>query len=394
MRRPMRILLLTPRLPWPPLDGGRVAMSRLAVSLAKSGAEVELLSLNPRKHRAEAAASPLPAVAVDVDTSRILTPAYHAIASGTPFLVSRFVSLEYQEALRAALQRFQPDLVQFESPFLLPYLETVRRASRVRTVLRSLNVEFRIWEELARNERNPLRRLALQRVARSLRTYEVQTLDRVDAIVPISEEDGADFRALGARRPMHVVPCGVTLPEWAPGQGEQGTVGFIGSLDFRPNQGAVQWIVEELWPRVLERMPEARLALAGSAPPGWLLERARSRGVTIQGNVADAQAFVRGLSVFIAPLFAGGGMRIKVLEAMALGKPVVATTRGAGGIEATPERELLIADDAPSFAAAVVRLLRDEALARRMGEAARAMVAARYDSDLLAAGLVRFYQTL
>jgi glycosyltransferase involved in cell wall biosynthesis len=390
----MRILLLTPRLPWPPLDGGRVAMARLAVSLSRSGAEVEILSLNPRKHRAEAAASPLPTVAVDVDTARILAPAYHAIATGTPFVVSRFVSVEFQEALRAALQRFQPDLVQFESPFLLPYLETVRRASRARTVLRSLNVEFRIWEELARNERSPLRRLALHRVARSLRIYEVQTLDRVDAIVPISEDDAADFRSLGARRPMQVVPCGVTLPELAPGEGEPGTVGFIGSLDFRPNQGAVQWIVEELWPRVLEQVPEARLAIAGSAPPNWLVERARSHGVPIQANVADAQAFVRGLSVFIAPLFAGGGMRIKVLEAMALGKAVVATPRGAGGVEGTPERELLIADDAPSFAAAIVRLLRDDALARRMGEAARAMVAARYDSDALAAALLAFYRTL
>jgi len=193
---------------------------------------------------------------------------------------------------------------------------------------------------------------------------------------------------------MHVVPCGVTLPEWGAGEGEPGTAGFIGSLDFRPNQGAVQWIVEELWPRVLEQLPEARLAIAGSAPPNWLVERARSRGVTIEGNAPDAQAFVRGLSVFIAPLFAGGGMRIKVLEAMALGKPVVATTRGAGGVDGMLEQELLIADDAQSFAAAVVRLLRDEARARRMGEAARAMVAARYDSDALAAGLLRFYASL
>jgi glycosyltransferase involved in cell wall biosynthesis len=161
-------------------------------------------------------------------------------------------------------------------------------------------------------------------------------------------------------------------------------VGFIGSLDFRPNQDAARWILDELWPRVLEREPGARLSIAGGAPPKWL----RRRGI---GDVGSAEAFMREVAVFIAPLFAGGGMRIKVLEAMALGKPVVATTIGAGGIDCD---DIVIADDAASFAEAVVRLLRDPALAARIGAAARACVAERYDARSLARGLLRFYESL
>ena len=368
-------------------------MSRLAESLARRGAEVEILSLNPRKHRGEAR-GPLPIRAVDVDTSRILGPALRGLAERLPYIVARFVSCDFRDAVRASMRRFAPDVVQIESPFLLPYTADLRAAGDARLVLRSLNVEFRIWEGLARNERNPVRRVALRRMASSLRTYELRAMESVDAIVPISEADAADFRALGCTRPMHVVPCGVSLPARAPQSPQPRTVGFIGSLDFRPNQDAVMWILDELWPRVVERMPDARLSIAGSSPPDALRRRARERGVHLLGDVDDAEAFLRTMSVVIAPLFAGGGMRIKVLEAMALEKPVVATTIGAGGVDVQHGRDLLIADDVESFAGAVVRLLGDPHEAARLGLAARASVAERYDSDALAHGLLRFYEEL
>jgi glycosyltransferase involved in cell wall biosynthesis len=383
----MRILILSPRLPWPPIDGGRIAMARLAEGLAGAGAEVEILSLNPRKYRA-AAVAPIPTQAIDIDTSRILAPAF---TRGMPFLVARFVSDEFRESLRKTLRRFVPDVVQIESPFLLPYVDIVRSESSARVVLRSLNVEFRIWEGLARVERNPLRRLALQRIASSLRNYEIRQLAALDAIVPISTDDANDFRALGATKPMHVVPCGVTASE-STSTPIANSVGFIGSLDFIPNQQAVEWIVDELWPRVVERVSDARLSIAGSSAPEWL--RRRMTKVDFRGAVDDAAAFVKTMSVMIAPLFAGGGMRIKVLEAMAMGKPIVATTLGAGGLDIEHGRDILIADDAPSFADALALLLRDEHVASRIGGAARETVRKRYDNDVLARGILTFYESL
>jgi glycosyltransferase involved in cell wall biosynthesis len=374
----MRLLILTPRLPWPPTDGGRVAMSRLATSLAACGAEVEILSLNPRKHHG-VAEGPLPIQAIDIDTSRVVVPPLHV-----PYVVARFISPEFREALVATIARFKPDVVQIESPFLLPYASECKSI----TVLRSLNVEFRIWEGLARNERNPVRRVAMRRIASSLKRYELREMNKLDAIVPISDDDARDFRALGITKPMHVTPCSTDTPVCAPVPPIPNAVGFIGSLDFRPNQEAVKWIADELWPRVIARLPEARLSIAGSAPPDWL----QRKPIDLRGNVGDAQAFMCQMSVIIAPLFAGGGMRIKVLEAMALGKPVVATTLGAGGI--THDGDVVIADDVDSFADAVVRLLRDPAEAARIGAAARANVARRYDGETLARGLLTFYRTL
>jgi glycosyltransferase involved in cell wall biosynthesis len=381
----MRILILTPRLPWPPLDGGRVAMSRLAQSLANNGAEVEVLSLNPRKHRGTPQ-GPVPIRAVDIDTSRVVVPMLRAAFSRVPFIVARFVSREFRRAVDDAVRRFRPDIVQIESPFLLPYAP-----KDVPTVLRAVNVEFRIWETLARGQRNPL----LRRIASSLRKYETRMLNEVDAILPISEDDAHDFRALGATKPIHVTPCGIVLPPsvspLTTHDSRLTTLGFIGSLDYRPNQDAVMWIVEELWQRIVARVPEAKLSIAGSSPPDWLRREVEQRGIDFQPNVADPNAFVRSLAVVLAPIRAGGGMRIKILEALALGKPVVATTLGASGMDA---KDVVIADEPDAFADAVARLLRDPAAASRLGAAAREHVARAYDSDALAAGLLRFYEEL
>ena len=385
----MRILILTPRLPWPPIDGGRVAMSRLSESLVHAGADVRILSLNPRKHRGEPDA-PIPLEAVGIDTSRLLAPGFRALSHREPFVVSRFFSRRFDARVRETIRMFQPDVVQIESPFLLPYADSIDRP----IVLRSLNVEFRIWEGLAEHETNLLRRIALHRVAGSLRRWELRMLNRVEAVVPISDDDANDFRRLGCTRPMHVIPCGVVLPETPATSGEPGSVGFIGSLDFRPNQEAVRWIVEDLWPRVMAIEPAARLSIAGSSPPPWLQQLREREGIEILGQVADSRLFMERMSVMIAPLFAGSGMRIKVLEAMALGRPVVATALGAGGIAVENGRDILLAEDAGSFAAAVAGLLRDRPAAARIAAAARETVAGRYESDALGRDLRRFYETL
>src|SRR5258706_9493161 len=151
----MRILQLTPRPPWPPIDGGRIAMGRLAEGLLHAGADIEIVSLNPRKHRVEGVQAPVPMQTIDIDTSR------PALSRGTPFIVSRFLSGEFRDAIRAALRRVRPDIVQIESSVLLPHSATVDEESGARVVLRSAQAAFRIWGRLGRNESRALRRVAL-----------------------------------------------------------------------------------------------------------------------------------------------------------------------------------------------------------------------------------------
>jgi glycosyltransferase involved in cell wall biosynthesis len=393
----MRILQLTPRVAWPPTDGGRVVMLQIARALRHLGADVEVLSLNPlRQHVDEAAArealTPVPFAAIDIDTSAHLPALLRSFPLRVPQLVARFYSPRFEAILRERLRERDFDVVQVESPFLLPYVRAIRESSRAAVVLRSLNVEHRIWERLAAHETNALKRLALHAVARSLRRYEVSQLNVCDALVPITEADARDFRVLGCTRPMYVLPGGVEVDDRAIDRTqEHNAAGFLGSLDYRPNQEAALWLAEELRPRLAA---QATLHLAGSRAPEWLQARLAVPGVVFHGEVPDAAAFLRGMRVMLAPILSGGGMRIKILEAMGEGKAVVSTAIGAEGIDSTHGRNILIADDPLTFASAVESLLNDATRAHAIGEAARTLVATRYSTSVLARGLLAFYEEL
>jgi polysaccharide biosynthesis protein PslH len=408
----MRVLQLCPRIPWPPHDGGRVAMLQITRGLAAAGVDVEVLSLDPAKHHsdpeaARRALAPVPLDTVAVDTSAYVRAALAARRLGVPWLVARFWSLAFAARLGERLRARPVDVVHLESPFLLPYLPAVRAASRAPVALRAQNVEFRIWEQLAAGEPRALRRLPLERLAASLRDWEVARLDDCDALVPISAEDAAELAALGVRRPSYVLPCGVDLDAWpavaegsAKGAAEEWaavdpwSLYFVGSMRYRPNREAVEWIVERLWPLLAAREPRLTLTVAGSDFPPALRARLAAAGIATAADVADLRAFAAPFGAMIAPLFSGSGMRIKLLEAMALGKPVIATTLGARGIEVTPGEDALLADDAEGFADAVVRCARDRDLARRLGAAARRLIEERYDARRLGEGLAGFYRGL
>jgi glycosyltransferase involved in cell wall biosynthesis len=407
----MRILQLTPRLSYPAIDGGRIVMLQIAMALQRLGADVRILSLNPRKQHADletarTALAPIQVEAIDIDTSALLSSAIRSLRIGAPPLVARFYSSRFERRLCELLREQDAGIIQIESPFLLPYVPAIRGVSRAVIVLRSLNVEFRIWEQMAAREETLVRRVALRAIARSLRRYEIRHRNTCDAIVPITDDDARDFRALGCTRPIHVLPGGIDTysdaaggdapgchseraGRWAGEESPGHGAGFLGSLDYRPNQEAAIWIAEQLQPRL-----QAEIYIAGSNAPDWLRERLTRSKVTFAGEVPDAPSFIRSMQVMIAPLFSGGGMRIKILEAMVLGKPVVATTLGAAGIDVRHGENILLADDSDTFATAVAELLRDPSRANAIGDAGRRLVASRYSTDALARGLLVFYEEL
>ena len=379
----MRILQLTPRVSSPPMDGGAAVMHQCAEALRNLGAEVEVLSLNPRRQRVDAPGS------VDIDTSAVLMPFVRAVRLGIPPFIARFYSPAFASLLERRLRDGAFDVVQIESPFLMPYARVVRRHSNALVVLRSLNVEFRIWERLAARATSALRRFTYRIIARTLHRYERDLLGHVDALIAITEADAEEFRAMGCTRPMFVLPGGVEprVPHTAPAATSR-TVGFLGSLDYLPNQDAALWIAGELAPR----LSGVEIHVAGSRAPESLRARLQSSTILFDGEVRDAHAFIDSMQVMIVPVFSGGGMRIKILDAMAAGKPVVSTTVGAEGVDVTNGQNILIADDADVFAEAVRTLLDHRELARAIGEAGRALVATRYSTLELTAGLLAFYE--
>jgi len=373
-------------------------MLAIARALSAAGDHVHVVALNPAKLRIEpepAAIEPATLEPIDINTSARLRPLMRAATSDLPLLVARFYSPRLDRRLRALIAGERFDIIHVESIFMLPYLHTIREVTKAPVVLRTQNTEHVIWQQLAADA-SRIRKLALSRIAASLKRFESEALSRVDAVVPISDDDAHAARDLGCRVPIHVLPGGLDVRRYSIDRSAEDprAVYFLGSLNYLPNQQAVRWIAAELWPPLHAALPNVKVTIAGSAAPPALAATIRAAGIELREDVPDATAFARTRSIMIAPLFSGGGMRIKILEAMALGKTVIATPLAAEGLGAINGEDILITPDAQGFIAAIRRCVDDPLFARSIGDRGRSLVANNYDQNVLVRGLRAFYESL
>lgn len=210
---------------------------------------------------------------------------------------------------------------------------------------------------------------------------------RADLLLATSERDKTTFQRLMNIRNVEVIPNGVDVTEFHPinGFGRPGEILFTGLMSYFPNQQAIRWFLEEVFPRVRSVIPTARLIVAGADPPQWLLRR-RSSALVVSGAVPDMRPYFQDARVVIAPLKIGGGTRVKILEAQAMARPVVSTTLGAEGLD-TRSSSIVLADDPDSFATHVIRLLSDDRLALQLATKGRQIVEKEYDWDRIGESL-------
>ena len=256
----------------------------------------------------------------------------------------------------------------------------VPRGGGVPTVLFQHNVEHAIWRRLAANERRPLRRALLEVEWRKMRRLEARACAEAALTIAVSEADRALLAALSPRARIRAVPTGVDTAYFAPppaGAPSAGLV-FTGSMDWYPNEDAVLHLLEAILPAVRREVPGVPVTVVGRNPSPRLRAAAEAADVRVTGTVDDVRPHVAGAAVSVVPLRVGGGTRLKIFEALAMGQAVVSTAVGAEGLPLTPGEHFLLADAPEAFARSVVRLLRDADLRRRLGASGRALVEARY----------------
>lgn len=376
-------------------------MYNLTRGLHECGAAVHLLAINTLKHFVDIAALPdhqkpvVPADAVTVDTYVNTLDAIRNLFSTESYNIIRFYSKQVEDTLAELLTRKPFDIVHLESLFVTPYLDTIRKHSRAKIVLRAHNVEFRIWEQMTRKAPPSLKKAYLKVLTERLRNHEISSLNKFDAVVPITDRDAEDFKSLGCRSPLFVSPFSLNLSEYIPASApaEKYSLFHLGSMDWMPNDEAIRWFMRDIWKVVKAECKEARFFIAGRGMPEWI-KKIKDPAVTVIENVEDAKEFISKKSVMAVPLKTGSGMRVKIVEGMALSKAVVSTSVGAEGIRCTHEKNILIADDAVSFGKALAKCLLDQALAETLGRNARKLAEEQYDNKKNAEELIRFYSTL
>lgn len=403
----MHILQLCPRVPYPPHDGGAIAMYETARGLAEAGHCVTVLAANTPKHHqpADVLAHLGPnvrLVTVDVDTR--LSPwqaLKNLLFSRLPYNVSRFITGELMAALVKLLQEQPVDVIQFEGTFVAWYnewldSEELTPAATIK-VLRAHNIEYTIWEMLAEQAQNPLKRWYLKHLAQRLQQFECEQLPLFDAVAAITAQDIDRLRAMGCSEPMTVIPASFDLgrlpPAAAPPQPR--TVFVIGSLNWLPNLEGLAWFLREVWPQAHAELPELELHVAGSYPPQYLASRpAGQDNVFVHGFVASASAFMQQYELMLVPLLSGGGMRVKIVEGLALGKPLLSTALGAEGIAARDGENILLRDGAAAWLQALRDYYHGRLPLAAIGRAAARTAYAEYDTRQVTQRLLGLYASL
>ncbi len=331
-----------------------------------------------------------------VDTTLNIVDAFTDLITADNYNISRFFSPDMDIRLIRLLSEEEFDVVQLESLFMTPYIATIRRYSRARIVLRSHNLEHVIQQRIAIGERNFLKRPYRQFLAKQLERYEMDVLDRVDGVAAISPADAEHFMSHGSPTPIVPIPFGVDLGDYPIPVEKEGAIPVffhLGSMDWQPNEEGIRWLLNTVWPRVIKKRPQARLDLAGNKMPKDLMELDLP-GVTIKGRVRDAVVYMQKRQVMLVPLFSAGGMRVKIIEGMAMGRTIISTPIGAEGIAYTDGIDLLLARNANEFVERIVSLIDHPETVRSIGSAAHALVRDRYAEEAIARDLISFYQKL
>jgi glycosyltransferase involved in cell wall biosynthesis len=260
-------------------------------------------------------------------------------------------------------------------------------------VLFTHNVESEIWRRHVETAGTRVKRILLEQQWQRMLRFEKQAVRRFDLVLAVSETDRDTLQRLYGplRGPVAVVPTGVDTAYFAPVPSAErpAHLVFTGSMDWLPNEDGVLFFAREILPRIRQRIPDVTVSIVGRDPTPAVVRLAAGRGIEVTGRVEDVRPYMAAGAVYVVPLRVGGGTRLKIFEAMSMGRPVVSTTVGAEGLPVRHGEHVLIADEPQAFADRVVQLLGDAAARHQLGQRARDLVVARYDWSAAALDLER-----
>ena len=395
----MKVLQICHKPPFPPVDGGCLAMDDISNGLIRKGCEVKILTLSTQKHPflknrlTDNYLRTTKIEAVDISTDINPKDALVNLFTKESYNITRFFSLEFENKIRTTLQQNVFDIIQLESLFVVPYLSVVQKYSNAKIVYRAHNIEQQIWLEKYKQESNFFKKSYLKLLYNRLRKFEDVHLNQFDGIAAISEKDIDSMSVLGNRKPSVHIPFSINPTRYYPlSAADNSNLFFIGSLDWKPNVDGLDWFLDKCWPQLKANNNSITFHIAGKSTPKKY-NLLNDPQIKIHGEVDNAMDFIREQGIMIVPLFSGSGIRIKVVEGLALGKAIVATTKAIEGIPVTP-KELIVADNAESFIKNVELLIGDENKRKLVGINARKFVKENFDNDVITQNLINFYHTL
>jgi len=415
----MKILSIAPRLPFPADTGGKIRTLNILKQLA-GFAEIDLLCFSFEREDEGMSRLLRKQLRVNVHMVSHREPDLQqkirlAFFEQRPFSVAKYFSHAMKTKIRTLTAQCVYDAVHFDHIHMAQYRNELKTMP---AVVDDHNVEYRIMERCAEVEKNPFKKFLFQQQVEKMRDYEREAVSACTACAAVSADDAETLRILtSSTTRVHVVPNGVDTEYFksapapqnpsdpdasapdpqnpsapgprssgAPVTGELATGGlvFTGSMDWLPNDDAMQYFIKEIFPLLKAKKADIMLYIVGKSPSPKLLEMAKGDpAIEITGRVDDVRSYIEKAAVFVVPLRIGGGTRLKILEAMSMAKPVVSTTLGAEGIAHTPDQDIVLADRPEDFAHQILDLLSQPQKARSIGHKGRELVLQKYDWKII-----------
>ncbi|MEW6685356.1 MAG: glycosyltransferase family 4 protein [Candidatus Edwardsbacteria bacterium] len=400
----MKILFITPYIPYPLISGGHARIYNLIRNLSEKRHQIILLCY-VRSEVKEGQIEELRHFCEEVEVLPrrpvwSVKNAFRYLFSNYPLIaVINGFDVRMENRIQEMTKRYKPDLIQVEHFHMAQPVLKQKERLNIPLVLGEQGVEFVILERFLKTTKNLLLRLALHCELSRLKRYELKVSSIFDGCMEVSEEDKRLFLKAGARNNLYVIPNGVdfkyfqTPAEVKRQTSHPPTIAFIGTFTFFGNVEAAEWLLDEILPRIESKIPEVLTYLIGNRPPSSLRKRANER-VIVTGFVPDLREYLNKCDVVVVPLRTGSGTKMKILEPMAAAKAVVSTSVGIEGIEAIEGEHYFKADDACDFAAKTIFLLSNPEWQRRMGEKARELVMQKYDWKPIIERMIEVYQNI
>ncbi len=397
----MKVLIIGSRIPFPLHDGGAIATFNMLKGLSHCGIETTFISLNTHKHFVDDSTlkKEFPflkaLIPFKINTGISLWGAIKNLFGNSSYNIDRFYNTDFEQFIVQQIKNNAYDIIHFEGLFVAPYIAAVQLNCTTPTLLRQHNIEFQIWERLAANEKNPLKKWYLHLLATRIKQFELDVLPKFSKIVTIAHSDEVLIQQLTLLNHTQTIPGGfeINLSEASHGPLIPNSMYHIGSMEWLPNRQAMEWFYASVWPLVIKEMPFAKFYMAGKNMPLKYKEW-ESDNFHVLGQVKNAAEFANDKEILIVPLQSGSGIRMKMIEAMLQGKAVITTQIGAQGLPVINKVHCLIADTETDFSQAILALLRDEAFRKSIAEKGKSVMIEHFENTKISEQWKLLYESM
>jgi glycosyltransferase involved in cell wall biosynthesis len=267
----------------------------------------------------------------------------------------------------------------------------IKRNSDACISLRAHNIEFEIWKRTAEEESNFIKKFYFKNLANRIKRFEFSIINSFDYLVPITERDEKLFRSFGNIKPTCVIPVGINIQNLVENVLNNKSIFYIGALDWIPNQEGLLWFIDQVFPEIIAKHNDIVFHIAGRNAPNWLIKKFEHKNIVYRGEINNAHDFIVNSGIMLVPLFSGSGMRVKIVEGLALGKPIISTSIGAEGIGISDGDNIIIADDNETFCKKLLELIENSEIVELLSVNARKFALENYNHIAIAKKLADFY---